>query len=51
MGLNLGHVDVRRSRVTCWDLGGQADLRTLWDKYYAEVNTSLARLPFLSVCS
>jgi ADP-ribosylation factor related protein 1 len=25
-----------RSRLNFWDLGGQRDLRTLWEKYYEE---------------
>ncbi len=38
VGLNIGKLDVVGSRVRFlfWDLGGQASLRVLWDKYYSE---------------
>jgi len=36
VGLNLGKIDVGRTRLSFWDLGGQEELQSLWDKYYAE---------------
>ncbi|CAH0488570.1 unnamed protein product [Peronospora farinosa] len=36
VGLNIARVDIRRSRVIFWDLGGQERLRAIWNKYYSE---------------
>ncbi|XP_060540316.1 ADP-ribosylation factor-related protein 1 isoform X2 [Pantherophis guttatus] len=36
VGLNIGTIDVGKSRLMFWDLGGQDELQSLWDKYYAE---------------
>ncbi|XP_037078125.1 ADP-ribosylation factor-related protein 1-like isoform X2 [Pollicipes pollicipes] len=36
VGLNIGQVDIAGIRINFWDLGGQEDLQSLWDKYYAE---------------
>ena len=36
VGLNIGKIDVGSIRMLFWDLGGQEELQTLWDKYYAE---------------
>ena len=36
VGLNVGKVDIGSSQLILWDLGGQQDLQSLWDKYYAE---------------
>nr|XP_020016630.1 ADP-ribosylation factor-related protein 1 isoform X4 [Castor canadensis] len=36
VGLNIGTVDVGKTRLMFWDLGGQEELQSLWDKYYAE---------------
>lgn len=36
VGLNIGQVDVDGVRLNFWDLGGQEELQSLWDKYYAE---------------
>ncbi|XP_069402723.1 ADP-ribosylation factor-related protein 1 isoform X1 [Ovis canadensis] len=36
VGLNIGTVDVGKARLMFWDLGGQEELQSLWDKYYAE---------------
>ncbi|KAI9026761.1 ADP-ribosylation factor family-domain-containing protein [Hyaloraphidium curvatum] len=38
VGLNIGKISLAdgRSRLNFWDLGGQRDLRSLWEKYYAE---------------
>ena len=32
VGLNVGTINLSGARVHFWDLGGQGDLRTLWDK-------------------
>ncbi|XP_059718619.1 ADP-ribosylation factor-related protein 1 isoform X2 [Haemorhous mexicanus] len=36
VGLNIGTIDVGKTRLMFWDLGGQEELQSLWDKYYAE---------------
>ncbi|CAG8609104.1 6632_t:CDS:10 [Ambispora leptoticha] len=36
VGLNIGKIDLNRARLIFWDLGGQTELRSLWEKYYAE---------------
>lgn len=36
VGCNIGKVDIARVRLNFWDLGGQEELQSLWDKYYAE---------------
>ncbi|KAK7880267.1 hypothetical protein WMY93_030634 [Mugilogobius chulae] len=36
VGLNIGTIDVGKARLMFWDLGGQEELQSLWDKYYAE---------------
>ncbi|XP_067904330.1 ADP-ribosylation factor-related protein 1 isoform X2 [Heterodontus francisci] len=36
VGLNIGTIDVGSTRLMFWDLGGQEELQSLWDKYYAE---------------
>jgi ADP-ribosylation factor related protein 1 len=36
VGLNVARIDMRYCRLVFWDLGGQEDLQSLWDKYYSE---------------
>ncbi|XP_050401336.1 ADP-ribosylation factor-related protein 1 isoform X2 [Patella vulgata] len=36
VGLNIGKIDIGNIRLNFWDLGGQEELQSLWDKYYAE---------------
>lgn len=36
VGLNIGKIDLGKTRLNFWDLGGQEELQSLWDKYYAE---------------
>ncbi|XP_032809018.1 ADP-ribosylation factor-related protein 1 [Petromyzon marinus] len=36
VGLNIGTIDVGSVRLMFWDLGGQEELQSLWDKYFAE---------------
>ncbi|XP_071445012.1 ADP-ribosylation factor-related protein 1 [Hetaerina americana] len=36
VGLNIGQIDVAGIRLHFFDLGGQEELQSLWDKYYAE---------------
>uniref|UniRef100_A0A915ISI3 ADP-ribosylation factor-related protein 1 n=1 Tax=Romanomermis culicivorax TaxID=13658 RepID=A0A915ISI3_ROMCU len=36
VGLNIGKIDIGAVRLNFWDLGGQEELQSLWDKYYAE---------------
>uniref|UniRef100_A0A3Q3K0X7 ADP-ribosylation factor-related protein 1 n=1 Tax=Monopterus albus TaxID=43700 RepID=A0A3Q3K0X7_MONAL len=32
VGLNIGTIDVGKARLMFWDLGGQEELQSLWDK-------------------
>lgn len=32
VGLNIGQIDIGRMRLNFWDLGGQRELQSLWDK-------------------
>nr|CAH7761300.1 unnamed protein product [Callosobruchus chinensis] len=32
VGLNIGKIDVAGIRLNFWDLGGQSELQSLWDK-------------------
>ncbi|KAI8893916.1 ADP-ribosylation factor family-domain-containing protein [Globomyces pollinis-pini] len=34
VGLNVGKVNVHSSRLNFWDLGGQKQLHSIWEKYY-----------------
>jgi ADP-ribosylation factor related protein 1 len=36
VGCNIGTIDIGRIRLNFWDLGGQEELQSLWDKYYAD---------------
>ena len=36
VGLNVGRMHAHQAPLIFWDLGGQAGLRSIWDKYYAE---------------
>eukprot|EP00842_Homolaphlyctis_polyrhiza_P006691 jgi/Hompol1/7022/HPOL_000287-RA len=36
VGLNVGKADVKNSRLILWDLGGQRELQSIWEKYYSE---------------
>ncbi|XP_053624444.1 ADP-ribosylation factor-related protein 1 [Plodia interpunctella] len=36
VGLNIGKINVDGVILNFWDLGGQQELQSLWDKYYAE---------------
>lgn len=36
VGLNIGKIDIGHVRLNFWDLGGQEELQSLWDKYFAE---------------
>lgn len=37
VGLNIGRVDFASStKLVIWDLGGQAGLQKIWDKYYSD---------------
>ncbi|XP_059426336.1 ADP-ribosylation factor-related protein 1-like isoform X1 [Carassius carassius] len=36
VGLNIGTIDLGKACLMFWDLGGQEELQSLWDKYYAE---------------
>ncbi|KAL1920418.1 uncharacterized protein VTP21DRAFT_795 [Calcarisporiella thermophila] len=36
VGLNIGKIDISRARLNFWDLGGQQELHSIWEKYYSE---------------
>uniref|UniRef100_A0A1I8G325 ADP-ribosylation factor-like protein 6 n=1 Tax=Macrostomum lignano TaxID=282301 RepID=A0A1I8G325_9PLAT len=36
VGLNIGDIQIAGVELNFWDLGGQQELQSLWDKYYAE---------------
>eukprot|EP01135_Chromosphaera_perkinsii_P004486 Nk52_evm10s284 gene=Nk52_evmTU10s284 len=36
VGLNIAKVIIGRIKLVLWDLGGQPELHSLWDKYYGE---------------
>ena len=36
--MNLAQMELARSKVTFWDLGGGASARSLWARYYAETH-------------
>lgn len=36
VGLNVARIHMSSAQMIFWDLGGQEDLQTLWDKYYSE---------------
>lgn len=38
VGLNIARFNYRKSPLVFWDLGGQAGLRSIWDKYFAEAH-------------
>eukprot|EP01113_Clastostelium_recurvatum_P043348 TRINITY_DN7152_c0_g1_i2.p1 TRINITY_DN7152_c0_g1~~TRINITY_DN7152_c0_g1_i2.p1 ORF type:complete len:201 (+),score=24.20 TRINITY_DN7152_c0_g1_i2:71-673(+) len=35
VGLNIGRIVSNGVQLNIWDLGGQQDLRTIWEKYYS----------------
>ncbi len=36
VGLNVGRMEAHHAQLLFWDLGGQAGLRSIWDKYFAD---------------
>ncbi|KAI8069116.1 ADP-ribosylation factor family-domain-containing protein [Gilbertella persicaria] len=36
VGLNIGKVNIKSSKINFWDLGGQKDLQSIWERYYSE---------------
>eukprot|EP00286_Rhodomonas_abbreviata_P025537 CAMPEP_0181301364 /NCGR_PEP_ID=MMETSP1101-20121128/7382_1 /TAXON_ID=46948 /ORGANISM="Rhodomonas abbreviata, Strain Caron Lab Isolate" /LENGTH=183 /DNA_ID=CAMNT_0023406659 /DNA_START=268 /DNA_END=817 /DNA_ORIENTATION=- len=36
VGLNIARLEVKKTKVIIWDLGGQEGLRGIWDKYYPD---------------
>lgn len=34
VGLNIGKIDITGVRLNFWDLGGQTELQSLWDKVF-----------------
>lgn len=36
VGLNIGKINMSHVKLIFWDLGGQQELQSLWDKYYEE---------------
>ncbi|KAA8903418.1 hypothetical protein TRICI_005708 [Trichomonascus ciferrii] len=38
VGQNVGHVRINNVLLKLWDVGGQENLRTLWDSYYTDAH-------------
>ncbi|XP_065321952.1 ADP-ribosylation factor-related protein 1-like isoform X1 [Gordionus sp. m RMFG-2023] len=38
VGMNIGSIIIGPSKLNFWDLGGQEELQSLWDKYYSEAH-------------
>lgn len=38
VGLNIGRMEVGNVKLIFWDLGGQSELRSIWDKYFRETH-------------
>eukprot|EP00026_Physarum_polycephalum_P007420 Phypoly_transcript_07480.p1 GENE.Phypoly_transcript_07480~~Phypoly_transcript_07480.p1 ORF type:complete len:197 (-),score=31.33 Phypoly_transcript_07480:774-1364(-) len=38
VGLNIGRLEVGNVKLIFWDLGGQSELRSIWDKYFRETH-------------
>ena len=36
VGMNVGRIDISSVRLIFWDLGGQQELQSLWDKYFVD---------------
>ena len=49
VGCNIGKVDIGRVRLNFWDLGGQEELQSLWDKYYAECHAVIYMIGILKI--
>ncbi|ORX62002.1 P-loop containing nucleoside triphosphate hydrolase protein [Hesseltinella vesiculosa] len=41
VGLNIGRIEIQSSKLKFWDLGGQHDLQTIWERYYSECHAIL----------
>lgn len=41
VGLNIARFEAIKSPLVFWDLGGQAALRSIWDKYFGETHAVL----------
>ena len=40
VGLNIGKIDIAGIRLNFWDLGGQEELQSLWDKVCRNIYTT-----------
>lgn len=38
VGMNIGNIDMKSDVLLLWDLGGQEDIQSLWDKYFLDCN-------------
>ncbi|KAI9159541.1 ADP-ribosylation factor protein 3 [Blastocladiella emersonii ATCC 22665] len=38
IGLNIGKIAMDKVNVNFWDLGGQQELHSIWEKYYSEAH-------------
>ncbi|KAI8066328.1 ADP-ribosylation factor family-domain-containing protein [Gongronella butleri] len=41
VGLNIGRIEIQSSKLKFWDLGGQRDLQSIWERYYTECHAIL----------
>lgn len=42
VGLNIGKIDISGVQLSFWDLGGQTELQSLWDKVTTPADASAA---------
>lgn len=45
VGLNIGQIDIAGVRLSFWDLGGQKELQSLWDKVNAVMRDVAHQIP------
>jgi len=38
VGLNIGRLEIGNVKLIFWDLGGQSELRSIWDKYFRDTH-------------
>ena len=38
VGMNIGRIDLKSDVLLLWDLGGQEELQSLWNKYFLDCN-------------
>jgi GTPase SAR1 family protein len=46
VGLNIGKIDIAGVSFNFWDLGGQEELQSLWDKVINNKFNTIVHFPF-----